>query len=59
MLIFLIPVVWGIGLTAFTSLVESLLQDHQEPPYIFPLLPFVGHGIGLFWNRARYYIDVK
>jgi len=34
-------------------------HDPQEPPYISPTIPYIGHLIGLLMKRYEYYVDLS
>lgn len=43
-------------------LCEKLLgvqQDASEPPFVPSAIPYIGHIIGLFWYKNRYYTKLR
>lgn len=34
-------------------------RDPNEPPYIAPKIPYIGHAIGLILRKYKYYIKLK
>ena len=34
-------------------------HDPQEPPYISPTIPYIGHLIGLLMKRYDYYVNLR
>ena len=53
--------IWSIiGLGVFLYLVKLLKVERyaNEPAYVEPTIPVVGHAIGLLWRRYSYYVEL-
>lgn len=51
-----------IGVAAGILLLLRALRappDPNEPPYILPEIPYIGHLLGLLRTKIRYYTSVK
>lgn len=61
MLILILQVTLAIAVVIWLCSIKlrSLAKvDPQEPPYVAPQIPVVGHAIGLLKKGAKHWVDV-
>lgn len=49
-------------LGCITFLVERAVRakhDPKEPPFVPTLIPYLGHILGLFWHKNKYYTKLR
>jgi len=57
--IFSITLLAAVALLFLFQQIFKISRDPNEPPYIEPKFPFIGHFMGLIWEKHHYYVKLR